>query len=94
MLVGHGRGLPAGRELVLPEELAGLGIEGAKEPSSVAATKTSPPPVVVGPPRLGEPQSTASGTSAGSATKPSGTSQASVPSWRSTAARVPHGGGL
>ena len=59
---------------------------------------TMPPAVTIGPPRLGEPHSglTFAACSAGNkrVKEPSGTSHSRFPVLRSTATRVPKGGGV
>ncbi len=56
--------------------------------------KTRPPAVTSGPPRFGTPTVHGIGSGEMSRTVPSGTCHTIVPRARSTAASVPHGGGL
>ena len=75
-------------ELILPEFFAGFDVEGAQVEVHRREVKTSPPAVMIGPPRLIEPVCWP-GTN-----EPSGTSQTCLPEKRSTAVVVPHGGAL
>ncbi len=60
--------------------------------SSVPATNTNPPPVIMAPPRLIEPGGSGA-PGASSAKDPSGTFQRMAPFSMSTATSMPHGGG-
>src|SRR6476646_4595262 len=57
-----------------------------KKVSMAAATKTRPPPVTMGPPKVGDPAGNPGFT------EPSGVFQRIFPAFRSSATRAPHGG--
>src|SRR2546429_9843545 len=61
--------------------------------SNVPAMKTSPPPVTMGPPRLGDPGGTCGWPGAKACMEPSGTCQRILPRAMSTAVSMPPGGG-
>src|SRR5437764_9087917 len=62
--------------------------------SIAAAMNTSPPAVMIEPPRFGEPHADEPGTRAKLGIVPSGTCQRSFPLDKSIAVSVPHGGAL